>query len=282
MTRNCLFLSQHTPPNVLLASRFPTADPRRSYFRTGLYKAALPLITGKEAAGTVCSGSSTSPAFRPGERVAYLHDGTYAAYTAVPAAKLVRIPDAVSTATAAASLMQGLTALTLIREAAGLHPTAHLGVGQGPWTLVHAAAGGTGSLLVQMLAVLGAKVIAAAGGEAKCEAARRAGAGWVVDSHGDDVVAKVKEITGGHGVDVVFDGVGKATFEGDLEMIARKGQLVMFGNAVSWAEPTFPLLLFLFLLLLLHYLILSPHTSGAYIFLYLLRCRPAIAYPSER
>ncbi len=132
--------------------------------------------------------------------------------------------------------MQGLTALTFVREVAGLsYPPAE--GKQGPWVLVHAAAGGTGSVLVQILAAHGARVIGTAGGEAKCRIARENGAGWVVDNKTEDVVARVKEITGGRGVDVIFDGVGKATFDGDLEMVARKGTVAVFGNAVSICLP---------------------------------------------
>ena len=101
--------------------------------------------------------------------------------------------------------------------------------------LVQAAAGGTGSVLVQLLVAHGARVIGTAGGEAKCAIAKGNGAGWVVDSSAgsEEVVKRVLEITGGRGVDVIFDGVGKATFEGDLAMVARKGTVAVFGNAVS-------------------------------------------------
>jgi NADPH2:quinone reductase len=149
----------------------------------------------------------------------------------VPRARVLRLPPGVDPQLAAAGLLQGLTALTLIRESAGIGT--HLGVSEGPWVLVHAAAGGVGSHLVQMLSTRGVKVIASAGSAEKCELAKKYGAHWVVNSREEDVVARVKEITSGHGVDVIFDGVGKATFEGDLEMVARKGSLVMFGNAVS-------------------------------------------------
>lgn len=170
-----------------------------------------------------------------GTRVAYLSDHAYAALTAVPAAKLVVLPEGITTAQAAAALLQGLTALTFIREAAGIVPAPQ--GKQGPWVLVHAAAGGVGTWFVQLLSALGARVIGSAGSEAKCELARKNGAGWTVNSN-DDVVAKVREITGGKGVDVIFDGVGKATFDGDLEMISRKGTVVMVGNAVRDA-PSF-------------------------------------------
>lgn len=218
------------------------ATTAHSYFRTGLYKSPLPLITGKEAAGTIIavhpSVQASDPALQAGTRVAYVADHAYAEFTAVGAERAAAIPEGLDTQTAAASLLQGLTALTFVREAAGLaqpHAAGHrqLGVSEGPWALVHAAAGGTGSMLVQMLAAHGVRVIGTGGGEEKCVLAKANGAQWVVDSKREDVVARVKEITNGKGVDVIFDGVGKATFDGDLEMIARKGTLAVFGNAVS-------------------------------------------------
>lgn len=205
-----------------------------SYFRTGLYKAPLPLITGREAAGVVVATHPSVTGVSPGDEVVYFADHAYAELTAVPRARVLRLPPDLAPERAAAALLQGLTALTLIREAAGIGK--HLGVSEGPWVLVHAAAGGVGSQLVQMLSTRGVKVIASAGSAEKCELAKKYGAHWVVNSREEDVVARVKEITSGHGVDVIFDGVGKATFEGDLEMIARKGSLVMFGNAVSTYE----------------------------------------------
>lgn len=206
-----------------------------TYFRTGLYKAPLPLITGKEAAGTVLA--SSSPLFREGDRVAYIGDRTYASLTALnPSSTLVaRLPEGLSTQDAAGALLQGLTALTLVREAAGIKQ--ELGVSVGPWTLVHAAAGGTGSQLVQILSVMGAKVIGTAGGKEKCEVAKKNGAQWVIDTSSENVVERVKEITSGKGVDVIFDGVGKATFDLDLEAVARKGLVIIFGNASGPAGP---------------------------------------------
>ncbi|AEO60723.1 hypothetical protein MYCTH_2310250 [Thermothelomyces thermophilus ATCC 42464] len=224
---------------VLVRNEFIGVNYIDTYFRTGLYKTPLPLVTGKEAAGVVVA--SAAPGLKEGTRVAYVADHAYAELTAVPADRVASIPDGLAVETAAASLLQGLTALTFVREVAGLAPphapTNQLGVSEGPWVLVHAAAGGTGSLLVQMLAVHGAKVIGTAGGKAKCEIARRNGAQWVVDSKSEDLVARVKEITGGKGVDVVFDGVGKATFEADLEIVARKGTVAVFGNASGPVPP---------------------------------------------
>ncbi|KAK4125865.1 NAD(P)-binding protein [Parathielavia appendiculata] len=232
---------------ILVRNEFVGVNYIDTYFRTGLYRAPLPLVTGKEAAGVIIALHPSVPSSDPttplkeGVRVAYVADHAYAEYTAVPATCASPIPEGLSTETAAASLLQGLTALTFVREAAGLarpRGTTHqLGVSEGPWALVHAAAGGAGSMLVQMLVVHGAKVIGTAGGKEKCEIARRNGAQWVVDSKAEDVVARVKEITGGRGVDVIFDGVGKATFEADLEMVARKGTVAVFGNASGPVPP---------------------------------------------
>ncbi|KAK3307121.1 uncharacterized protein B0T15DRAFT_165490 [Chaetomium strumarium] len=245
---------------ILVRNEFIGANYIDIYFRTGLYPSStLPFITGKEAAGTVVAvhpslptslsstTSSSTPHIKPkeGDRVAYTSDATYAEFTALPVALAHILPPSLSTETAAAALLQGLTALTFVREAAGLPRPgtsasaggALLGVSSGPWALVHAAAGGTGSMLCQMLAVHGARVIGTCGGREKCEAAKRNGAQWVVDRKAEDVVARVKEITGGKGVDVIFDGVGKATFEADLEMVARKGTVVVFGNASGPVPP---------------------------------------------
>ncbi|RDA93989.1 hypothetical protein CP533_5002 [Ophiocordyceps camponoti-saundersi (nom. inval.)] len=217
---------------VLVRNLFAGVNFIDTYFRTGLYPApGLPLTLGREAAGEVVSGGGD--ALPAGTRVVYvptdLATGTYAQYTAVAADRVVVIPDKVATDVAAAVFLQGLTAWTFIREAADIKPDT--------WTLVHAAAGGVGLLLVQMLRHVGARVIAAAGSEEKRELARRNGAGWVVDSRADDMVAQVKDITGGHGVDVIFDGVGKSTFDADLEMIAVKGLLISYGNASGPVEP---------------------------------------------
>jgi NADPH:quinone reductase len=203
------------------------------YFRSGLYTAPLPLVTGQEGAGIVVAVHATVTDLRPGDRVVYMVRGAYAEFTTAPLARVTLLPDGISTQLAAASLLQGMTALTLIREAAQIKPG--LSVAEAPWVLVHAAAGGTGSLLVQMLHALGAKVIGTAGPAEKCELARRCGALWVVNSREEDVVARVREITLEKGPQVIFDGVGAATFEADMKMIARKGSLVLFDNAVSLA-----------------------------------------------
>ncbi|KAK4243583.1 hypothetical protein C7999DRAFT_36088 [Corynascus novoguineensis] len=225
---------------VLVRNEFVGVNFIDTYFRTGLYKSPLPLVTGKEAAGVVVATPASS-SLKEGTRVAYVADHAYAEFTAVPADRVAPIPDGLTTETAAAALLQGLTALTFVRETAELappyHPANQLGISKGPWVLVHAAAGGTGSLLAQILMIHGAKVIGTAGGKEKCEVARHNGAQWVIDSKSEDVVARVKEITGGKGVDVIFDGVGKATFESDMEMVARKGTVAVFGNASGPVPP---------------------------------------------
>ncbi|GAB0136424.1 hypothetical protein EsDP_00004725 [Epichloe bromicola] len=220
---------------VLVKNDFTGVNFIDTYFRTGLYPAALPLTLGREAAGTVVAfsppdgGSSSVVPVPVGTRVVYMDQGTYAQYSAVDASRVVRVPDGLTAEQAAAVYLQGLTAWTLVREAADVRP--------GQWALVHAAAGGVGLLLVQMLGIVGANVIGTASTREKCELARENGAGWTIVGSAEDVVARVKDITGGHGVDAIFDGVGKATFDADLEMIAPKGHLVSFGNASGVVPP---------------------------------------------
>lgn len=215
---------------VLIKNEYAGVNFIDTYFRSGLYPSPMPLILGREAAGQVVSSHSSVSNFPPGTRVVYMDGKAYAQYTAVDASKVIAIPDNLTTEQAAAVLLQGLTAWTFIREAANVQA--------GQWALVHAAAGGVGQLLVQMLKSVGAKIIGTASTPEKCELAKKLGAGWTVNSK-EDVPAKVKEITGGHGIDAIFDGVGKATFDADLEMIAMKGHLISFGNAVSDFDSCF-------------------------------------------
>jgi NADPH2:quinone reductase len=225
--------------HILVRNRFAGVNYIDTYFRSGLYKAPeLPMTLGREGAGEVVevhpsvadspAGKGSLAGLKPGDKVVYLTTFTYAQYVAVPAEKVLRVPEGVSLDVAAAAMLQGLTALTLIRESADVQP--------GQWALVHAAAGGVGNLLVQMLSAIGAKVIATASTDEKLALARKNGAEWTINSN-DDVVAKVNEITGGHGIDVILDGVGKATFQADLKMIAAKGHLVSFGNASGAVPP---------------------------------------------
>lgn len=209
-----------------------------TYFRSGLYPApSFPLTLGREAAGTIVSLGDGGETYglKEGDRVAYLSTGAYAQYTAVPALHTCKLPSSISDETAAASLLQGLTALTLIRDAHA--------VKKGDWVLVHAAAGGVGLWLCQLLKAVGAKTIGTASTLEKRELAKSAGAEvmleYASEMEGGDkaFVAKVKELTGGEGVVAVFDGVGKATFDSSLECVARKGSMVSFGNASGAVPP---------------------------------------------
>ena len=208
-----------------------------TYFRTGLYPSPKPEILGREAASTVVGlGPGTNQYnFKVGDRVAWLGTTSYAEYSAVPAAKTVKIPDGITDEIVMASFLSGLTVLTLAMET--------YTVKKGDWVLVHAAAGGAGSLMTQVLKSIGAKVIGTAGGPEKVQLVKSLGADVVIDyrsEEGKDWVKKVKEATGGQGVDVVYDSVGKDTWEGSLEAVKRKGMIVWFGNA-SGPVPPLPL-----------------------------------------
>ncbi|KAL2875891.1 hypothetical protein SGCOL_008887 [Colletotrichum sp. CLE4] len=219
---------------VLVRNEYAGINYIDTYFRTGLYAAPLPITPGREGAGTVVKSHPSVSGFKEGDRVVYMGPfGSYSGYSAVNAAQLLHIPDALPTDKAAAALLQGLTAWTFIREAGEVQ--------KGDWVLVHAAAGGVGLQLVQMLRAVGAKVIGTTSSDEKCALAKKNGAEYIVNSRSQDLVEEVKKITGGHGVDVIFDGVGKATFDSDIEMAARKGRLVVFGNA-SGAVPPFDIL----------------------------------------
>ncbi len=208
-----------------------------TYFRTGLYPSPKPEVLGREAAGTVAAlGAGTeSSGLRVGDRVIWLANAGYAEYSAVPAAKTLKLPDDLSYADATAAFMSGLTVLALSKET--------YEVKKGDWVLLHAAAGGAGFLMTQVLKHIGANVIGTAGGSEKCTLVKGLGADHVIDyrsEEGKDWVSTVKAITGGNGVDVVYDSVGKDTWEGSLEVVKRKGTVVWFGNS-SGPIPPLPL-----------------------------------------
>ncbi|EPS32591.1 hypothetical protein PDE_07551 [Penicillium oxalicum 114-2] len=206
-----------------------------TYFRTGLYPSPKPEVLGREGAGVVAAVGPNTSGFQVGDRVAWLGTSGYAEYTAVPADKTVKIPDGISEEDLVASFLSGLTVLTLAKET---YP-----VQKGDWVLLHAAAGGAGFLMTQVLKSMGAKVIGTAGGAEKCALVKSLGADLVIDyrsDEGKDWVKLVKEATGGRGVDVVYDSVGKDTWEGSLEVVKRKGTVVWFGNA-SGPVPPLPL-----------------------------------------
>lgn len=194
------------------------------YQRTGLYPTPLPFVAGNEGAGEVLAVGPGVTGFAPGDRIAYQGPvGAYADERLLPADKAVHLPEGVSYQTAAAALLKGATAFYL------LHWTHQLKAGES--ILVHAAAGGTGQILVQWAKAIGATVIATAGSEEKCELVRDLGADLVVNYKTGDFVAEVKSFTAGRGVDVVYDGVGKATFEASLDCLRVRGLMVSFGNA---------------------------------------------------
>jgi NADPH:quinone reductase len=200
------------------------------YHRKGLYKLPLPAVLGTEGAGTVEAAGEGVKDFKPGDRVAWtMARGSYAEYSVVPASALVHVPEHISLRDAAASMLQGMTAHYLT------HSTFPLEKGQ--TALVHAAAGGTGRLIVQMAKLRGARVIATAGSAAKGKVAREAGADEVILYSEADFLAEVKRLTGGAGVDVVYDGVGKATFDKSIDSLRPRGMLVCFGNASGPVPP---------------------------------------------
>ena len=205
--------------------------------RKGLYKMpSLPAVIGSEASGTVEAAGSGVNAFKPGDRVAYaMARGSYAEFATVPASMLVRVPTAVDQDVAAACLLQGMTAHYLTHSTFALK--------QGHTALVHAAAGGTGRLIVQMATMLGARVIATCGSPAKAELCRTDGASDVILYNEQDFVAEVKRLTGGKGVEVVYDSVGQATFLKSLDCLAPRGLLAFFGQSSGPVAPFDPLLL---------------------------------------
>ena len=204
------------------------------YFRRGTYKAALPLTPGSEAAGTVEELGSGVNGFKIGDMVASVAVlGSYAEYALVPAAQLVKVPTGLSPEQAAAALLQGMTAHYLVYSTYPLKA--------GETVLVHAGAGGVGLLLTQMAARIGARVITTVSSEAKAELSREAGASDTIIYTEQDFEAEVKRLTHGKGVDVVFDSVGKTTFEKSLNCLHPRGLLALFGGS-SGPVPPFDLI----------------------------------------
>jgi len=204
------------------------------YFRKGTYKAALPLIPGSEAAGTIEELGSGVNGFKIGDMVASVSVlGSYAEYALVPAAQLVKVPVGLSPEKAAAAMLQGMTAHYLA------HSTYPLKAGE--TALVHAGAGGVGLLLTQIATRIGARVITTVSSEAKAELSREAGASDVILYTEQDFEAGVKRLTHGKGVDVVYDSVGKTTFEQSLNCLRPRGLLVLFGGS-SGPVPPFDLI----------------------------------------
>jgi NADPH2:quinone reductase len=203
------------------------------YFREGRYPATLPFVAGQEASGIVSEVGSDVKSFKPGDRVAYTGiPGAYAEYAAVPEDRLVLVPSGITEQQAAAAMLQGMTAHYLVHDTYPLK--------KGETALIHAAAGGVGLLLVQMAKNIGARVIATVGTEEKAKLAREAGADEIILYAQQDFEAETKRLTDGKGVHVIYDGVGKTTFDKDLNVLRPRGYLVLFG-ASSGAVPPFDL-----------------------------------------
>jgi len=235
-------------PEVLTLVDVPTPEPRAgeilvrqsaigvnyidTYHRTGLYPIRLPSGLGMEGAGTVETVGEGVTRFKAGDLIAYASGpiGAYSEFHCVSADRAVALPEGVNAATGAAAMLKGMTAEFLLRRCYEVQP--------GQTILVHAAAGGVGQILVQWAKAIGATVIATVGSEAKAEQARAHGADHIILYRDQDVAKTVREITGGAGVPVAYDSVGKDTFEGTLGSLSRRGLFVSYGNA-SGPVPAF-------------------------------------------
>ena len=203
------------------------------YFRTGLYEAPLPVVLGNEAAGVVEAIGSEVTNCRVGDRVAYaMQRGSYAEYAVAPAWQLVAIPAGLSFQQAAAAMLQGMTAHYLTHSSFPLDKS-HT-------ALIHAAAGGAGRLAVQMAKMRGARVFGTVSTEAKAALARSAGCDEVIRYTEEDFEAEVKRLTGGRGVDVIYDSVGQSTFLKGLNCIRPRGMMVLFGQSSGPVAPFNP------------------------------------------
>lgn len=206
------------------------------YKRTGLYKVPLPATLGQEGAGTVVAVGAGVGEVGEGDRVAWAsHMGSYAEYAAVPAAQLAPLPAELEARLAAAVMLQGMTAHYL---AISTYP-----LREGDRCLVHAAAGGVGLLLVQIAKRCGAYVIGTAGSEEKAALARSAGADEVIIYTHQDYAAEVRRLTGGRGVQAIYDSVGKTTFKAGLDVLAPRGMMVLFGQSSGPVPPFHPQIL---------------------------------------
>jgi NADPH2:quinone reductase len=206
------------------------------YFRTGLYKAPAPVTLGNEGAGTVEAVGPEVTDVKPGDRVAYaMARGSYAEFAVVPSAMLVKIPDPVDFHTAAAAMLQGMTAHYLTHSTYALKG--------GDTCLVHAAAGGAGGLIVQMARMLGARVFGTVSTEEKARIARAHGVDEAILYTSQDFEHEVRRLTEGRGVDVVYDSVGKTTFEKSLNSLRPRGMMALFGQSSGPVPPFDPSIL---------------------------------------
>lgn len=206
------------------------------YFREGRYKATLPFVLGQEGAGVVTAVGADANTVKVGDRVAWIgNQGAYAESAVVPADRLVPIPQGINDQQAAAAMLQGTTAHYLSHDTYPLK--------QGETALIHAAAGGVGLLLVQMAHNIGARVIATVSTEEKAKLARGAGAHEVILYAQADFEVETKRLTGDKGVDVVYDSVGKTTFEKGLNLLRPRGMMVLFGGSSGAVPPFDPIIL---------------------------------------
>jgi len=249
-TSQAIRIEQFGGPEVLQLTQLPVGEPGPGqvrirhhacglnfidvYHRTGLYPNALPLSLGMEGAGIVEAVGDGVEHLRVGDRAAYASNppGAYCEARVMPATCVVRLPDAIDFETGAAMMLKGLTAQYLLKRTlpqGGLHA--------GDFVLFHAAAGGVGLIACQWARALGLQLIGTAGSDAKCELAREHGAAHAINYRREDFVARVKEITGGKGVKVVYDSIGKDTFERSLDCLRPLGLMVSFGNASGPVPP---------------------------------------------
>src|SRR4026208_1686073 len=243
-------VSQTGGPEVLTLVNLPVPTPKPNealvqikaagvnfidvYVREGRYPTPTPFVNGQEGAGVVTEVGSEGTTLKPGDRVAYTSAlGSYAEYAAVPASRLVKIPDELDFEQAAAAMLQGMTAHYLLHSSYPLK--------KDETALIHAAAGGVGLLLVQMAKKIGGRVIATAGTQEKAQLARDAGADECIVYTEANFETETRRLMNGEGVHVVYDGVGKATFDKDLNVLRPRGYLVLFGGA-SGAVPPFDLI----------------------------------------
>jgi len=244
---------EHGGPDVLITDELPTPEPGPGqlrvdvaaagvnfidvYFRTGAYQFPTPFIVGSEGAGVVSAVGADVSDFHEGDHVAWamVPGAGYAEQVILPAARAVPVPAGIDDETAGAVLLQGLTAHYLTRST---YP-----VRSGETALVHAAAGGVGLLLTQVLTAQGVRVIATTSSEDKAALAREAGAADVIRYDREDVASGVSRLTDTHGVDVVYDGVGRATFDGSINSLRPRGMFVLYGASSGAVPPLDPQLL---------------------------------------
>jgi NADPH2:quinone reductase len=206
------------------------------YQREGRYKLTLPFVAGQEGAGTITQLGSDVKGLKAGDRVAWCGvQGSYAEYAVVPADRLVLIPQGVTEQQAAAAMLQGMTAHYLVHD---VHP-----LKKGETALLHAAAGGVGLLLTQMAHGIGARLIGTVSTEEKAKLAREAGADEIILYSQNDFETETKRLTGGRGVDVVYDSVGKTTFEKGLNVLRARGMMALFGGSSGAVPPFDPIVL---------------------------------------